>query len=317
MPSSPWRAACSASRGSPMWAHLQATWSLCARPPCPSTSLRSSATSCSTRWPVPSACLRLWTLSPRWTRAAWSWCRRATPRGRGRFPRARAWARTGTCMTWQPLMSRAARWPPTAPSSRAAWSRLPATCASMPWTFPTCRAPACSRTSTCLPSRGKRLRLWAPRAPARRPLPTSSTASTRSMTARSRTTASTSSTLPRPACAGRSASCYRIRTCLAAPLRRTSALASSTRPTRRYAPLPRPPAPTRLSAVCRGATTHRSRPTAPTCRRVSVSCSPSRAWPSPIRRCSSWMRPRAPLTRVPKSSSSAVWTASCAVAPRL
>lgn len=61
----------------------------------------------------------------------------AMPRGRGRFPRARAWARTGTCMTWQPLMSRAARWPPTAPSSRAAWSRLPATCASMPWTFPT------------------------------------------------------------------------------------------------------------------------------------------------------------------------------------
>ena len=102
-------------------------------------------------------------LEPEVDEAAWSWCRRATPRGRGRFPRARAWARTGTCMTWQPLMSRAARWPPTAPSSRAAWSRLPATCASMPWTFPTCRAPACSRTSTCLPSRGKRLRLWAPR----------------------------------------------------------------------------------------------------------------------------------------------------------
>ena len=53
-------------------------------------------TSCSTRWPVPSACLRLWTLSPRWTRAAWSWCRRAMPRGRGKFPRARAWASTGT-----------------------------------------------------------------------------------------------------------------------------------------------------------------------------------------------------------------------------
>ena len=152
---------------------------------------------------------------------------------------------------------------------------------------------------------------------ARRPSPTSSTASTRSLTARSRTTASTSSTLPRPACAGRSALCCRTRTCLAAPLRRTSALASSTRPTRRCAPLPRPPAPTRLSAACRGATTHRSRPTAPTCRRVSVSCSPSRAWPSPIRRCSSWTRPRAPLTRVPKSSSSAVWTASCADAPRL
>ena len=99
-------------------------------------------------------------------------------------------------------------------------------------------------------NRGKRSRLWAPRVPARRPSPTSSTASTRSMTARSRTTASTSSTLPRPACADRSALCCRTRTCLAAPLRRTSALASSTRPTRRCAPLPRQPAPTRLSAAC-------------------------------------------------------------------
>lgn len=60
----------------------------------------------------------------------------------------------------------------------------------------------------------------------------------------------------------------RTRTCLAAPLRRTSALASSTRPTRRCAPLPRPPAPTRLSAACRGATTHRSRPTAPTTKTI-------------------------------------------------
>ena len=128
---------------------------------------------------------------------------------------------------------------------------------------------------------------------------------------------STSSTLPRPACAGRSALCCRIRTCLAAPLRRTSVLASSTRPTRRCAPLPRQPAPTRLSAACLEGTTHRLRPTALTCHRASANCSPSRAWPWPTRRCSSWTRPRAPLTRVPKSSSSAVWTASCAVAPRL
>ena len=317
MPSSPWRAACSASRDSPTWARSRAIWSLCARPPCPSTSLRSSATSCSTRWLVPSACLRLWTLSPRWTRAAWSWYRRAMPRGRGRFPRARAWARTGTCMMWLPLMSRAMQWPPMAPSSRAAWSRLPATCASMPWTFPTCRAPVCSRTSTCLPSRGKRSRLWARRALVRRPSPTSSTASTRSMTARSRTTASTSSTSPRPACAGRSALCCRTRTCLAAPLRRTSALASSTRPTRRCAPLPRPPARIRLSAACLEGTIHRSRLTVPTCRRASASCSPSRAWPLPIRRCSSWTRQLRASTRAPKSSSSAVWTASCVAAPRL
>ena len=71
-------------------------------------------------------------LEPRWTRVACSWCRRATLRGHGRFPRARAWARTGICMMWLPLMSRAVRWLPTVPSSRAAWSRLPATCASMP-----------------------------------------------------------------------------------------------------------------------------------------------------------------------------------------
>ncbi len=45
----------------------------------PINQLTQLATSCSTRWPVPSACLPLWTLSPRWTRAAWSWCRRATP----------------------------------------------------------------------------------------------------------------------------------------------------------------------------------------------------------------------------------------------
>ena len=94
-------------------------------------------------------------------------------------------------------------------------------------------------------------------APERRPSPTSSTASTRSMTARLRTMASTSSTSPRPACAGRSALCCRIRTCLAAPLRRTSALASSARPTRKCAPPPRPPVPTRLSAACRKATTRR------------------------------------------------------------
>ena len=138
-----------------------------------------------------------------------------------------------------------------------------------------------------------------------------------SMTARLRTTASTSSISPRPACAGRSALCCRIRTCLAAPLRRTSALASSTRPTRRCVPPPRPPAPTRLSVACRKATTHRSRPMAPTCLRASASCSPSRAWPWPTRRCLSWTRQQAPSTRAPKSSSSAAWTASCAAAPHL
>ena len=53
----------------PTWAAWPAIWCLCARPPCPSTSLPSRATSCWRRWPVPSVFLPPWSSRPKLTRA--------------------------------------------------------------------------------------------------------------------------------------------------------------------------------------------------------------------------------------------------------
>ncbi len=129
----------------------RASRSLCA-PPCPSTSLRSSATSYE-RWRLrgrhgPCPC-------PRWTRAADGRRRRAwkIPEGRGRVRAP---------MTWQPLMKvgpRGGR--QTAPELTCGLSsRLPATCASTPTFFPAAGACVSYGTSTCLPPGQKRLRLW-------------------------------------------------------------------------------------------------------------------------------------------------------------
>ncbi|MFR3924954.1 MAG: ATP-binding cassette domain-containing protein [Collinsella sp.] len=127
--------------------------------------------------------------------------------------------------------------PPTVPSSRAAWFRLPATCASMPWTFPTYRAPVCSRTSTCLPP-GQKIAFVGSTGAGKTTITNLINRFYEVDDGEIRTTASTSAHC-KASLRDRSALCCRTRTCLAAPLRRTSALASSTRPTRRCAPLPR------------------------------------------------------------------------------
>jgi len=51
---------------------------LCARPPCPSTSSPSRATSCWPHWQAPSVCLRRWTCSRRWTKDRCVWKSRRT-----------------------------------------------------------------------------------------------------------------------------------------------------------------------------------------------------------------------------------------------
>ena len=84
----------------------------------------------------------------------------------------------------------------------ATWSWTTSTLATRPTT-------RCCTACLCTPSRARRSRLSAPPVPARRPSPTSSTASMTSPMARSATTASTSTKSARPICAARWASCCR------------------------------------------------------------------------------------------------------------
>ena len=94
-----------------------------------------------------------------------------------------------------------------------------------------------------------------PPARARRPSPTSSTASTTSSAGGFSMTASILSRSARTTCAAALASCCRTPTCSPAPSRTTSVLASWTPPRRRSSGRPKSPTPTPSSAACRRATT--------------------------------------------------------------